>query len=338
MDKNNLPNIWCVKNDGSKLFQDTVIKYLNDVDMYDEWMQGGMDNYFYGMSDLRCKTNGVSNGNTLGEYSDTSKIFNNVVLTLSEFIKLTMTKEDKLIEIYQDTKNICLSIPEPLTYKIYNTDNEILHAGIDIEIPERKGNIIVENLDTVSALVKYAPQGRTAILNMAFYKRPGGGVEHGAVAQEECLFRCSNLFTISKDLYPLKDNEYIYTKDVTFIKDFHYNVMPHVLVDVITMPAINLNERKIKDFKLSTDDECYYLDNIFFMLNSALINGCNNIILGAWGSGVFKNDPKIMAELFKEILEGGLLYTMFDNIVFAVINDANSVDNNYEVYKKVFKC
>ncbi len=194
---------------------------------------------------------------------------------------------EKLTEIYQDTKNICLSIPTPTSIKVFETDSVVIQAG--------------------------------------------------AVAQEECLFRCSNLFTISKDLYPLKDFEYIYTKDATFVKDFHYNVMSHVLADVITMPAINLNEREIKDFNISYDDECYYLDMIFFMLNAALINGCKNIILGAWGSGVFKNDPKIMAELFKEILEGGLLYTMFDNVVFAVINDVNSVDNNYEVYKKVFK-
>ena len=29
----NLPSEWCVKNDGSQLFKDTVIKYLND-----EWI------------------------------------------------------------------------------------------------------------------------------------------------------------------------------------------------------------------------------------------------------------------------------------------------------------
>ncbi len=242
---------------------------------------------------------------------------------------------EKLIEIYQDTKNICSSIPEPINIKFFQQEY-FFHAGIDIEITQRKGNIIVENLDTVSALVKYASSGKTIILNMASYKKPGGGVEHGAVAQEECLFRCSNLFTISKDLYPLNKYEYIYTKDATFVKDFHYNQMNHVLADVITMPAINLNEREIKDFKLSDDDKCYYLDMIYLMLNSALINGCKNIILGAWGSGVFKNDPKIIGSLFKEILEGGLLYTMFDNIVFAVINDVNSVSNNYQIYKKIF--
>ena len=228
-----------------------------------------------------------------------------------------MTKEEKLIEIYQDTKNICLSIHEPTSYKVFNTYDNILNAGVDIDFPKRKGNIIVENLDTVSALVKYTPTGKTAILNMASYKRPGGGVENGAVAQEECLFRCSNLYTISKDLYPLTQYEYIYTKDATFVKDFYYNKMSHVKADVITMPAINLNEREIKDFKLSVDDEYYYLNMIYLMLNSALLNGCSNIILGAWGSGVFKNDPNIMAELFKEELTGGILYSMFDNIVFA---------------------
>jgi len=49
---------------------------------------------------------------------------------------------------------------------------------------------------------------------MASYKRPGG-VRNGARAQEECLFRCSNLIqVVPNSFYPLKENEALYTKDV----------------------------------------------------------------------------------------------------------------------------
>jgi len=245
--------------------------------------------------------------------------------------------KEELIKIYQDTISNCSSITSPVSEKINWADDDVPQAGPDIDVPDRQGNVIVEAMDTVSALVKYSKIGKTAVLNMASSRRKGGGVENGAMAQEECLFRCSNLFTISNDLYPITSDEYIYTKDATFIKDCNYQPMEHVIVDVITIPAINLNS-KHADFSNSPEGyESLTLDKMFFMINSALINGCENIILGAWGCGVFKNDPKVISELFKETLEGGDLFKMFNNVVFAVINDRNSVGNNYEVFKKTFQ-
>ena len=251
-----------------------------------------------------------------------------------------MNKEE-LIAVYQDTKNICGKIGTPRTEKIAFNENTP-QAGVDIDCPDRAGNIIVEPMDTVSALIKYSKLGKTAVLNMASAHRKGGGVENGAMAQEECLFRCSNLFTIEQSLYPIAHNEYIYTHGASFVKDGQYGLMgtsdnasvagfKSVIADVITMPALNLNN------KADCDEEYdyVYLDKMFYMLNAAALNGCKNIILGSWGCGVFRNKPEDIAELFVETLEGGELYQLFDNVVFAVINDRNSVGNNYEVFKSI---
>ena len=40
-----------------------------------------------------------------------------------------------------------------------------------------------------------------------------------------------------------------------------------------------------------------------------------------------------MAQYFKDVIEEG--YNKFDNIIFAIINDHNSVDNNFKVFKDV---
>lgn len=239
---------------------------------------------------------------------------------------------EKLIEIYQDTQKVCESIKVPGSRK----HTIPLSIGYTYE---KKGIVTVEPTDTVTALVKYYNQySRVALLNMASSKRPGGGVAKGAKAQEECLFRCSNLYTIPTEFYPLKSNEFVYTSWATFVKDSNYNVMEPVMSDVITMPAINLN--KTHTDNVGTNDvvdnyEKLMLMKIDAMFDMATYHNCDKVILGAWGCGVFKNDPKVVANLFNKVLE--TKRNRFDNIVFAVINDHNSVGNNYQVFSENIK-
>ena len=196
-----------------------------------------------------------------------------------------MNKEE-LIEIYQNTIEMCSMMPFPHSEK----KELVQDKGEMLVLTKKGGNIIVEPMDTVSALIKYSTFGKTAILNMASERRKGGGVKNGAMAQEECLFRCSNLFTISDEFYPLGPLEYVYTQDATFIKDRHYDVIQPIICDVITMPAINLNKYEYSEPLTSL--------KIIGIIDSAIENDCENLILGAWGCGVFGNNPEIMANLF----------------------------------------
>jgi uncharacterized protein (TIGR02452 family) len=107
--------------------------------------------------------------------------------------------------------------------------------------------------------------------------------------------------------------------------------------DVITMAAPNMNlENKYYNAKeVDGNYEVIMKNKINAMLDVAAINGCNNIILGAWGCGVFKNDPATVAKLFKEVLETKPY--LFEKVVFAIINDTNSVGNNYQIFYDIFK-
>ena len=227
---------------------------------------------------------------------------------------------DELIKIFEDTREICSNIPKPKSEKL-----TLGSANYSQLYPEHN-NTIVENIDTVSALVKYAPFGKTAILNMASARNKGGGVVRGAMAQEECLFRCSNLYTIPDKFYPLSPNEYVYTHNASFVKDVYYRPMDIVKCDVITMPAINLNRYEYI--------ESLILDKIEGIISSALSNDCKNIILGSWGCGVYKNDPYDISKKFKDALINKKM--LFKNVIFAVVNDKNSVGNNYEIFKNTF--
>lgn len=234
-----------------------------------------------------------------------------------------MNKEE-LIQVFENTKALCSDVKAPFSqkYTFKDFDEKIY------------GNISVEPTDTVSAMCKYITEGKTLVLNMASSKRPGGGVANGSVAQEECLFRCSNLFEISKDMYPISKDEFIYSKDVTFIKDKDYNKIFPISCDVITIAAVNLNTGHIDNPEKidALEYQTLMLQKMDTIFKIARENKIENIILGAWGCGVFKNDPNVVAELFKTSMAP--YKECFKNIVFAVINDKNSVANNYRIFKK----
>ena len=164
---------------------------------------------------------------------------------------------------------------------------------------------------------------------MASYKKPGG-VRNGSMAQEEELARRSNLvWGLPQELYPLLVNDYIYTKDVTFFKNKYYGIIDSFKCDVITMAALNIREDVIpKSY------ESIMVNKISNMLWTPYNNGCKNIVLSAFGCGVFGNDPRFVANLFKKILDQGFL-SLYDNISFAILNDSNSVGSNFEIFKNI---
>ena len=235
-----------------------------------------------------------------------------------------------LIEVYQDTLDYSKHLLNSVTTK-HNFSESLTKNDTELLIFNETNNIQVVNSDSVSALTEWCKIGKTAVLNMASHKRPGGGVINGARAQEECLFRCSNLgHVISTDFYPLQDNELLWTKDAIFFKDVNYAYMKDVSVDVITIAAPNLNG--LGRFHKMTNYEELTKDKIRLMLSMAIKNNIDNIILGAWGCGVFGNKPDRMAKMFKDVLDEGY---KFNNVIFAIINDHNSVGNNYNEFKKV---
>ena len=237
-----------------------------------------------------------------------------------------------LVNVFQDTlensKNLTDSTTSKHTFDETNPPRLTMFKDI----------ISVINTDSVSAVVEYSKLGKTCVLNMASYKRPGGGVHNGARAQEECLFRCSNLIqVVPTSFYPLEVNEALYTKDAIFFKDKDYEYMEPVVCDVITIAAINLNENaKYDPVQNLTDYRKITKDKIRLMVSLAAQNGVKNLILGAWGCGVFNNDPTTMSQYFSEVLIGEGYSVDFYNIVFAIINDHNSVGNNFDIFNNKF--
>lgn len=106
-------------------------------------------------------------------------------------------------------------------------EDEFDLAG-DTETTETaKPVIIVDKLDSVKSAIQHR-DGKTAVLNFASYKNPGGKFMEGSSAQEECLCHASTLYNVLKQ-FPvyyqwnrvhnnraLYTNRALYSEDVIF--------------------------------------------------------------------------------------------------------------------------
>lgn len=201
---------------------------------------------------------------------------------------------------------------------------------------------------------RYAHLGRTVVLNFANPENPGGGVQIGAMAQEECLCRSSNLFACISD--PNVFDEYygyhrnlksrfytdrlIYTKNVTVFKDD--SPIPQMLpekdwfdVDVITCAAPYLGGSKYTNVTVLRH---LFQSRITNILEAALDNCVDTIVLGAFGCGAFKNPAQLVAEEFRSVIENGQYCKKFKNIVFAIKKDTeDNCGENYHTFATVLR-
>jgi uncharacterized protein (TIGR02452 family) len=186
---------------------------------------------------------------------------------------------------------------------------------------------------TVSALrrLEGQPGGHLACLNFASAKNPGGGFLNGSEAQEESLARASALYPCllaAPEYYErnragnssLYLDLAIWSPDVPFFRDDTGALLesPH-LASVITAPAPNAgavahNEPTEMDKVLPTLQR-----RAEFVLAIAVERGVRRLVLGAWGCGVFRNDPRDVAETFAALLrDDGKFAGTFDEVVFAI--------------------
>ena len=207
-----------------------------------------------------------------------------------------------------------------------------------------KTDIIIESMDSVTAIKKYVNkyiENNTVVLNFASYKYPGGKFLEGSCAQEECLCHESNLYNVLKgfpDYYDWnKKNLYkslyldraIFSPNIIFVdKNFGYEKC-----NVITCAAPNYSAAR-KYRNASKEENLDVLKcRIDFVLSIAADQKQKILILGAFGCGVFGQDPYIVSSIFKTLLSTKYK-DVFDTVVFAI--PKSNKNNNLEAFLNVF--
>ena len=201
------------------------------------------------------------------------------------------------------------------------------------------------------------------VLNMASRQNPGGGVTGGAGAQEENLFRRSNLFASlyqfagyanqygmpkNKKQYPLDRNHGgIYSRNVTVFRSSEnsgYALLHSPFqISIVSVPAINRPELVETNGHLRIAPHLIepVKEKMRTILRIAGKHNHNALVLSAFGCGAFCNPPEHVALLFKEVFAEMEFENRFALVVFAVINDRNSYRGhnpvgNFEGFRRVF--
>ena len=225
------------------------------------------------------------------------------------------------------------------------------------------GNIYVWCISSFGAVACF---DRFLVLNFANAFTPGGGFLNGAEAQEESLCRESTLYASlvtekAVGMYeynrslnsPAASDYMLLSPEVCVFRDHdsHKLLEKPYTASVLTVPAVNLHGYDDCAHQPASQeiDELMYR-RIENMLAVAIAHEYKNLILGAWGCGAFGHDARRVAEYFYNLLVTKGYRNYFDNICFAIPDDApqanqennleqhahSDKEDNFDVFDEVF--
>lgn len=166
-----------------------------------------------------------------------------------------------------------------------------------------------------------------ACLVFASAKNAGGGFLGGAKAQEESIARASALYPCllaAPEFYAFhrgqRDLRYsdrvIYSPGVPVFRDDKGNLLDQpYLTSFVTAAAPNLGAIVRNQPEHAADVPAVLVRRARRVLEVAVAHGHRTIVLGAWGCGVFRNDPATVAGAFADALG---VVDRFDHVVFAI--------------------
>lgn len=258
-------------------------------------------------------------------------------------------KKEENIKIFEDTIRMINSSERLLLAvenSIQNTAIYQPYGDFSARSDRRHMTVTVTNERSLEAAARLSEKhegGRIAVLNFASATNAGGGVTKGSSAQEEALCRCSTLYPclntehLRKNFYQvnraghsaLYSDVCIYTPDILMIKSDTSSPerLPEdkwINIDIITCAAPNLREQPSNHMNPNAGDPVKLSDRELLELHikrgrnimqTAVRNNADVLVLGAFGCGAFRNDPKIVSRAYKKLCTefGGY----FDEICFA---------------------
>lgn len=209
----------------------------------------------------------------------------------------------------------------------------------------------VRNESALTALARSVAAGhrRVGVLNFASARRPGGGFQSGAEAQEEALARSSALYASltsstgagfyrhDASLDGLYTDRVVVSPSCPVFRRADGGLLPvAVPATFLTCAAPNATALKASAPSLIARLPQTFQHRIARVLDVAAQSRCDALVLGAWGCGVFGNDPEMVAEGFAQHLVGaGTHAGTFRHVDFAVLDSSPGLDR-LRAFERVF--
>ena len=226
--------------------------------------------------------------------------------------------------------------------QVYDVKTEMLLKA-DRKCNTKPCQIHLKDMTTSQAIFEVRNKdklSRVAVLNFASYKNPGGMFLKGSIAQEEALCHDSTLYNVllhfDKTYYAwnrknlnraMYEHRALYTEDIVFFNDNG----PY-LVDVLTCAAPNYGAASKYQNVTEEENKKILRERIEFLFQVAITEGVDILILGAWGAGVFKQSPTLVASEFLRAIQK--YQYSFTDIIFTVPKSRNK---NFEAFASVLK-
>ncbi|MFI1281069.1 TIGR02452 family protein [Streptomyces sp. NPDC020858] len=201
--------------------------------------------------------------------------------------------------------------------------------GTAVEVTGESSTVAARRLATDPAA---GPEGvPVAVLNFASARNPGGGYVRGAKAQEEALCRASALYETlleAPEYYEVHRAErstfytdrVIHSPAVPVFRDDRGELLETPFrAGFLTSPAPNAGTIRRQEPERVAEIPGALVRRAELVLEVAALHGYRRLVLGAWGCGVFQNDPAEVAEAFRGLLAGRFA-GVFERVVFGVLD------------------
>lgn len=239
-----------------------------------------------------------------------------------------------IMTTFQETLDFCKkNYTLTANSRRYKTTDEVIKE-LKMEPKFEKTTVEVVNSDSFD-YARTLKSDKVMVLNLANDTYAGSTVATSISGQEQTLYLCSNLpYRREVKTDPFDENEVIYTDNVDIIRSFKEGkrfLKPEErkIVSVIACAAIcgpHLSKDK-NDFKYEEDRELTRL-KIDMIFQTAYLEGCDSLVMGSLGCGIFSGPSVAIAKLFDE---ANKKYNgCFAHIGYAVLNDHR---NNYYIFK-----
>jgi len=194
---------------------------------------------------------------------------------------------------------------------------------------------------TIEAVIRLDARGggHLGCLNFASAKNPGGGFLGGAQAQEESLARSSALYPclLQQPSHYARNRAHhsayyldlaIFSPRVPVFRDDAGRWLDRpVLASVVTCAAPNARALRQRGRFDATRIAGVLHRRAALVLAVAAHHGVERLVLGAWGAGVFGNDPAMVAGAFGAALEAAFA-GVFADVVFAIPGGAGQANHD----------